>query len=102
LKTARTPIDAISTYLETALANNKLDNKTREILDKAHRCTSSLNYVMEDLSKLTGPTASEEPPVGPIASPAGPLSSPARPISSPSEAFNLKLTGKSLNLGGKR
>ncbi|PBP21157.1 Histidine kinase osmosensor [Diplocarpon rosae] len=50
----RTPLNAIVNYLEMAL-ENRIDDKTRHILDRAQEASTSLGYVMEDLLKLTKP-----------------------------------------------
>jgi signal transduction histidine kinase len=59
--------------LELAL-DNKVDDKTRHILDRAQEASTSLTDVMEDLLKLT---KSED-----------------NPIRSSNETFNLSLTSK--------
>ena len=48
----RTPLNAIVNYLEIAL-ENPLDDSTRELLDKAHKASRSLVYVIDDLLNLT-------------------------------------------------
>jgi len=57
----RTPLNAIINYLEMAL-ENKLEEGTREQLDKAHKASRSLIYVIDDLLNLTkaedGPVSS--------------------------------------------
>ncbi|KAH6678577.1 putative phytochrome-like histidine kinase PHY2p [Halenospora varia] len=58
----RTPLNAIINYLEMAL-ENKLDDSTRELLDKAHTASRSLIYVIDDLLNLT---KAEEGPINTI------------------------------------
>ncbi|KAF7958989.1 hypothetical protein EAE96_002509 [Botrytis aclada] len=48
----RTPLNAVVNYLEMAL-EDKIEGPTRELLDKAHRASRSLVYVIDDLLKLT-------------------------------------------------
>lgn len=48
----RTPLNAIVNYLEMAL-ENKLEDPTRELLEKAHKASRSLIYVIDDLLNLT-------------------------------------------------
>lgn len=54
IQIVRTPLNAIVNYLEMAL-ENKVDDKTRHILDRAQEASASLGYVMDDLLKLTKP-----------------------------------------------
>ncbi|TVY16308.1 Histidine protein kinase NIK1 [Lachnellula arida] len=48
----RTPLNAIVNYLEMAL-EDKLEDPTRELLEKAHKASRSLIYVIDDLLNLT-------------------------------------------------
>ncbi|KAK6613926.1 Cyanobacterial phytochrome B [Botrytis cinerea] len=48
----RTPLNAVVNYLEMAL-EDKIESPTRELLEKAHRASRSLVYVIDDLLKLT-------------------------------------------------
>ncbi|KAF4618388.1 hypothetical protein G7Y89_g14916 [Cudoniella acicularis] len=48
----RTPLNAIVNYLEMAL-ENKLEDSTRDLLEKAHKESRSLIYVIDDLLNLT-------------------------------------------------
>ena len=48
----RTPLNAIINYLELAL-ENKLDESTLDTLEKAHKASRSLVYVIDDLLNLT-------------------------------------------------
>lgn len=48
----RTPLNAIVNYLEMALETN-IDDTTRDLLDKAHKASRSLIYVIDDLLNLT-------------------------------------------------
>ena len=71
--TVRTPLNAIVNYLEMAL-ENKIDDSTREILDKAHKASRSLIYVIDDLLNLTRAEDGR--------------------VFSPKESFDLGATGK--------
>lgn len=48
----RTPLNAIVNYLEMAL-ENKVDSSTQDLLEKAHKASRSLIYVIDDLLNLT-------------------------------------------------
>ncbi|KAG4028223.1 hypothetical protein MFRU_023g00600 [Monilinia fructicola] len=48
----RTPLNAVVNYLEMAL-EDKIETPTRELLEKAHKASRSLIYVIDDLLKLT-------------------------------------------------
>ncbi|TVY37494.1 Cyanobacterial phytochrome B [Lachnellula subtilissima] len=48
----RTPLNAIVNYLEMAL-EDKMEDPTRELLEKAHKASRSLIYVIDDLLNLT-------------------------------------------------
>ncbi|CAG8949312.1 hypothetical protein HYFRA_00004938 [Hymenoscyphus fraxineus] len=48
----RTPLNAIVNYLEMALETD-IDGTTRDLLEKAHRASRSLIYVIDDLLNLT-------------------------------------------------
>lgn len=48
----RTPLNAIVNYLEMALETN-IDSTTRDLLEKAHKASRSLIYVIDDLLNLT-------------------------------------------------
>ncbi|CAL3968741.1 unnamed protein product [Diplocarpon coronariae] len=67
----RTPLNAIVNYLEMAL-ENPLDASTRDNLNKAHKASRSLVYVIDDLLNLT---RAED-----------------GPINSPDEVFDLGVT----------
>ncbi|KAG4438300.1 hypothetical protein IFR05_006235 [Cadophora sp. M221] len=67
----RTPLNAIVNYLEMAL-ENPIDETTRETLNKAHKASRSLIYVIDDLLNLT---KAED-----------------GPINSPEEVFDLGVT----------
>ncbi|KAH6719286.1 putative phytochrome-like histidine kinase PHY2p [Leptodontidium sp. MPI-SDFR-AT-0119] len=67
----RTPLNAIVNYLEMAL-ENPIDETTRETLNKAHKASRSLIYVIDDLLNLT---KAED-----------------GPINSPDEVFDLGVT----------
>lgn len=48
----RTPLNAVVNYLEMAL-EDRIETPTRELLEKAHKASRSLIYVIDDLLKLT-------------------------------------------------
>jgi signal transduction histidine kinase len=52
LDIVQTPLIAIVNYLEMAM-DNKVDEKTRVILNKAQKASHSLIYVVDELLKLT-------------------------------------------------
>lgn len=58
----RTPLNAVVNYLEMAL-EDKVEPSTRELLEKAHKASRSLIYVIDDLLKLT---KAEAGPVNPM------------------------------------
>jgi len=69
----RTPLNAIINYLELAL-ENKLDETTLDSLEKAHKASKSLVYVIDDLLNLTKAEDSK--------------------LEAPQEVFDLGATGK--------